>query len=241
VPEPVLDAVTKDKSDAKPQVNVYPADIELMPWGLMASISGHIAVVLFVAILAWLYHVRSLRELMTAAAFEPPPPPPTEEIEVVLQLDDRPPPVPDHIYFLRQDIQVTPTPTPTPTPTRTPTPTPKPQPIVHHEPVPKPVKPHPPTQAAPARNPAPTRIVVGSGHFPAPLYPAAALRMKIQGTVEVRVVFDGSGGVAEAEVISSSGAPMLDNAARNWILSHWHDASFAGSSQTVPIEFQIGQ
>lgn len=246
MPEPVLDLVKKDKATSeRPAADIsvhdYPSEKAFLSWGIMASIGSHLAVILFVAILAWLNHVKSLRELMTASVNEPPPPPPPEEIEVVLQLDDKPPPVPDHIDFLRQLIQEPPPPPPPPV-KPPPPPPPKPQPVVKHEPPPKPSKPsHPAPPAEAPRTSAPTRIVVGSGHFPAPQYPTAALRMKIQGTVEVRVQFDGSGGVADVEVISSSGASMLDNAAKNWILSHWHDPNFAGTSSSVPIEFQISQ
>lgn len=244
MPDSTLEVVEKPVATPEPEmlgaepIHHYPAAKEYLPWGVICSLALHLTVVLFVAILAYLNHVKSLRELMTASANEPPPPPP-QEMEVVLELDDRPPPTPNHIDWLRQQIEE---PKPTPPPIVTPPPQPpKPQPVVQvtHAPKAPPHKPAPVAQAP--THTAPTRIVVGSGHFPAPTYPASALRMKIQGTVNVRISFDGSGGVADVEVISSSGAPMLDNAAKNWILAHWHDPNFAGQTSSVPIEFQISQ
>lgn len=51
------------------------------------------------------------------------------------------------------------------------------------------------------------------GYYPAPAYPAAALRNRYQGTVNITFTVDEMGKVLDAKVDKTSGFTMLDNAA----------------------------
>jgi TonB family protein len=207
---------------AEASLQNYPPEHKFVRWGTTASISVHLLVAAIVLIIAYLNHIKSLRDLMSAAIVAQPPP---DEIEIIFPPDETPPPPTDHPEFIKQILMKPPPPPPIIKPK--PKPKPKPEPIVQHHSVP-----HPPA-------PAPQHLRVGSDSFPVPSYPAQARQMRIQGTVLVRVSFNGSGGVENAEVDSSSGSGILDNSACHFIIENWHDPAFAGQTQTVPIRYQL--
>jgi TonB family protein len=78
---------------------------------------------------------------------------------------------------------------------------------------------------------------VGSHQLPVPGYPGEAYAQHIEGTVMMRVSFDASGGVSNAEVVDSSGSALLDSSTRHFILENWHEVDMAGQTQTVPIQY----
>ena len=209
---------------AKAAIQDYPESQSYTRWGFGASLGTHILLILIVAILAWLNHIKSLRDFMAASMNSPPPP---TEVEVILEPDETPPPPTDHPLFIKQILQV-------------------PKPIVIPKPKPKPVPkpPHPIVQhhtESHSTSKAESQLVVGSGSFPYPEYPFAARQRRMQGTVLIRIVFDASGAASSATVVSSTGYSILDGAARSTILDSWKNASFAGQTQTVPIVFDLSK
>jgi TonB family protein len=191
-------------------IHDYPAEKVYIPWGAIASISLHLAVGGIILWIAYLGHVRSLRDLMTASI----PQMPQDQLDVLLIDEKKEPPPTDNPLWIKQLIipKVKPPPPPPPPPK----PKPKPQQIHFVQ-----------------------KLSVGSHSLPTPTYPMEALRNRIQGTVLMRVSFDGSGGVVSAEVASSSGSGVLDNETRHFILSNWHEADMAGQTQTVPIQYVL--
>jgi protein TonB len=201
----------------EPPINQYPPEHIYARYGASGSIGLHIFVMIVVLIVAYINHMRTLRDLMSgkvAATLAPPP-----EIEVILDIDKIPPPPTNDPQFIIQKItpKIPPPPPPPPPPKKKP----EQHPIVAH--------------AAPRS----ANVVVGSSHFPQPYYPADCLRMHIQGTVLLHIIFDGTGHVADAQIDSSSGSSSLDEHAAHFIMDNWYDPAFAGESQTVPIEFQL--
>lgn len=73
---------------------------------------------------------------------------------------------------------------------------------------------------APSREAPPRRFGAGYLNNPPPPYPALARRLKLQGTVMLRVTVSREGAARAVEVDESSGSPLLDQAAaqavRNW-------------------------
>jgi protein TonB len=123
---------------------------------------------------------------------EPPPPPPDEVVPPPIVA----PPPPISVNPNPPPIQVVDTPPP-PAP-----------------PIPRAAPPAPPPPAAPskARNASPD----GQGRWAARIqenYPARAIRDEIQGSVGVRVTIGANGRVTACTVSSSSGSPILDEAA----------------------------
>ena len=89
----------------------------------------------------------------------------------------------------------------------------------------------PPPQAAPQIpprvEPAPTPPVVftaaksiASTHT-TPEYPFISRRLREQGTLRLKLTIDERGSVTQAVVVNSSGFQRLDEAAVNWVKSHW--------------------
>lgn len=194
---------------AEDTIHDYPPEQRYVGWGTTASIGFHLLLVSIVALLAYLNHVRSLRDMMTASVAQLP----DDQIQVVLIDINKPPPPTDHPLWIKQLIIPKDKPLPPPPP-----PPPKPKPV--------------PVRQVP-------RLIVGSHSLPTPDYPLEAYRSGIQGTVMLCVSFDGSGGVISAEVVSSSGSVVLDSGARHYILEHWRSIDFAGQTQTVPIRYQM--
>jgi protein TonB len=106
-----------------------------------------------------------------------------------------------------------------------PTPAPAPSPVAIEEPsanaVPvtaAPATPSTPVEAAPS---GPVEATLAYMQAPAPMYPSAARRMHMQGTVVLRVLVDVDGKPLQVVVESSSGHAELDRAAQNQVLSKW--------------------
>ncbi|MDQ0010709.1 protein TonB [Luteibacter jiangsuensis] len=80
---------------------------------------------------------------------------------------------------------------------------------------------------------------------PAPAYPRVAKAAHMQGTVTLRVLVDETGKPAEVIVESSSGHPVLDNAARDQVLARWRFQPAQANGQPVrawariPVTFDL--
>jgi TonB family protein len=112
---------------------------------------------------------------------------------------------------------------------------PSPAPAPASPPVPEAVEPPPPL-ASPDLElvPGPDRT-----KFPHPPYPYAARNLGLSGTVLMSVRFDEKGGVVSAEIAQSSGASILDDATKSFILSNWHLPDYAGHSVLIPIVYKL--
>lgn len=100
------------------------------------------------------------------------------------------------------------------------------QPVVIPDPEPM-VSEEPPMPVAPAEEPAPVEVAIVLPEYradhlrnPAPPYPAIAKRLRIEGTVLVRVLVSPAGLPKKIELAHTSGSPVLDEAAlkavRDW-------------------------
>lgn len=80
---------------------------------------------------------------------------------------------------------------------------------------------------------------------PAPSYPRAALRQRIEGTVLLEVLVDVDGRPLRVAVRAGSGDHRLDAAAREQVLAHWrfrpaiHDGRAVQAIGLVPINFRL--
>jgi protein TonB len=80
-----------------------------------------------------------------------------------------------------------------------------------------------------------------------PPYPAMAIRLGYEGTVQLRIVVDEHGSVASAEVQNSSGHTDLDEAAVVWVKAHWRYAPAtqngtpAKADTTAVVTFRLNQ
>jgi len=80
-----------------------------------------------------------------------------------------------------------------------------------------------------------------------PPYPAMAIRLGYEGTVQLRIVVDEHGSVASAEIQASSGHADLDEAAVAWVKSHWRYAPAtqngapAKADTTAVVTFRLNQ
>ena len=190
----------------------YPPEQLYLRWAVPAAVGFHVLMASTVLVLAYLHHIQSLREMMTASITQLP----TDQIQILLIDDKKPPPPTDHPLWIKQLIIPKVKPPPPPPPPPNPKPKPKPQAI----------------RLVP-------RLIVGSNSLPSPSYPPEAYQERIQGTVMITVSFDGVGNVADAEVVSSSGSALLDSETRHFILEHWRSAAFSGQTQTVPIQYVL--
>jgi protein TonB len=190
-------------------VHDYPEEKRYVPWGMFASIGVHLIIVTVILILAYVHHIRSLRELMTASMVAPPP----DQIEILI-VDEKkqPPPTANPLWIMQIII-----------------------PKFKPPPPPPPPKPKPKPQAVRVVS----RIEPSRYNLAEPTYPAEAWQNHIEGTVILKVSFDGSGGVIDAEVEESSGSALLDSSTRHFILSNWHCQDLAGQVEEVPIRFQL--
>jgi len=73
--------------------------------------------------------------------------------------------------------------------------------------------PTPPVVLIPAKAIASTHTI--------PEYPPVSRRLREQGTLRLKLTIDEKGIVTQATVVNSSGAQRLDEAAVNWVTSHW--------------------
>ena len=199
-----------------------------MRWGTAGSLGAHLFVAAVVLLVAFLTHVKTLEELMKeSGSIITSGPAPEQPMEVVLQPDDVPPPPPiDNPEFIREIEKLKPVPVPPPEVVK--------KPVVQVKP-----KYTAPKATGDGESNTVSKLIVGSGGFPAPGYPVEAQMRHQSGTVLMSVQFDGGGSVSEAQVLSSSGVSVLDSNARSWIRSHWHNASFAGQSVSVPITYHL--
>jgi TonB family protein len=207
------------------EITDYPAERTYAREAIGVSVGAHILVVVVIGIIALIFHVKSLRDLMLqGGSIEMHAPPPEEHIEVFLK-DELPPPPPVVTpEFVREIVKP-----------------PPPPPVVIPKPKPKP-KPEPtPVAVQRPRVEMESRLVVGTSGLPHPGYPNKAKLMRISGTVMISVTFDSTGKAVGAEVVSSSGSGLLDTPTRSFILENWSNESFAGKTETVPIEYNLSQ
>ena len=207
----------------------YPPDEVRIGRGLLIAAGIHFFSAALVCLILYLLGVVSLKELLEkGGSLASSGPAPQQQMIIELKLDDIPPPPTDHIEFIKQVLK------------------PKPVPIIPKPPPPKPpekpiVKTQPKFTAPKATGSGNSNLVSafvkGTSGFPIPGYPQAALQAGQGGTVQMRVVFDGGGGVANAEVISSSGVTLLDTSTRNFIYGHWKNSSQANRTVEVPIVY----
>jgi periplasmic protein TonB len=147
------------------------------------------------------------------------PPPPTQTFD--------PPPV----VFIPPVVTLTYEPPPPATAISVPPPMPVPTPP-RVEPAPT-----PPVVLTPAKAIASTHTI--------PEYPPVSRRLREQGTLRLKLTIDEKGTVAQATVVNSSGAQRLDEAAVNWVKSHWRYTPAMQGTKAVPstadaiVEFRL--
>jgi protein TonB len=97
--------------------------------------------------------------------------------------------------------------------------------------------------AAPVRNvPAVLNTTGNAGERPQPPYPKIALEQGEQGSVTLRMTVDEAGLVQTVEVAQSSGFPVLDHSALEFVKRHWTVPSGSGAriyEATINYKLQI--
>ena len=109
----------------------------------------------------------------------------------------------------------------------------------------------PPQQSAPVTTPAPPPAVpdteavgIASTHTTPP-YPPVAHRLGKEGTVMLHISISATGDVTDASVATSSGTDELDQAAIEWVKSHWrykpaiHSGQPVASTAKVAVQFTL--
>lgn len=190
-------------------IHDYPPEKRYTPWGMGASVGFHLTIVGVILWFAYLESIHHLGNLMTATIVEQP----LDQVEILIIDEKKEPPPTDNPEWIKQQI------------------IPKNQPPPPPPPKPKP-KPPVPVRHIPRYDP-------NSPGLPRPQYPYEAYSNHIEGTVALKVGFDGSGNVIDAVIEDSSGSALLDNWSRHWVLSHWHDPKYAGQVINVPVSYQI--
>ncbi len=106
---------------------------------------------------------------------------------------------------------------------------------IHAMAVPHPARPVPP----PAPAPQPASAVAGTHTIPP--YPPISRRLGEEGTVLLRLTVATNGRVTGAQVLRSSGSARLDEAARDWVVSHWryHPATRNGAPVESSVEAAV--
>jgi len=95
----------------------------------------------------------------------------------------------------------------------------------------------PPPVFTPARSIAATHTI--------PEYPALSRRLREQGTMRLKLTIDEKGIVTQATVVNSTGFQRLDEAAVNWVKSHWRYTPAMQGTRAVPsmadaiVEFRL--
>jgi TonB family protein len=219
----------------------YPPDETHLVKSLFIVLGLHFLVAALVCLILYLLGIVSLKDLLQkGGAIAMSGPAPEQQLVVQLKQDDVQPPPAAEIEFIRQILipKVVQTPPPVPPP--------KPEP-------PKPPAKTPPkqvTKAPPPKYTAPnatgagnssslSAFALGTSGLPAPPYPYQARLNHQEGTVRLHIVFDGGGGIASADVVSSSGVEILDSSSRIWVFGHWKNASLAGKSVNVPLIYDM--
>lgn len=156
--------------------------------------------------------------LLVALGYAPAPPMQRGPLEVFnVRLPEKvdvplPPPqtfdLPQVVTVVPPEVVLTYTPPAPPTTISLPPPLPVPQTPPRAVPPPA-----PPVVFTPARSIASTHTI--------PEYPFVSRRLREQGTLRLKLTIDEKGSVAEAAVVNSSGFQRLDEAAVNWVKSHW--------------------
>jgi periplasmic protein TonB len=163
----------------------------------------------------------------TVRIIEPPPPTPPQPPDIVVKPLPRPLPVTRTVHVQ----QVTP-----------PAVAPIAEPSDNPQPVVAPTPPHiaPPPSIAPG--------VVSLAYRSSPLkFPVQALRQRMSGTVLLRVLVDENGKPVDVVVEQSSGFKLLDNSAREQVLSTWLfqpaviDGHAVRAWARVPVSFAFQQ
>jgi protein TonB len=75
-----------------------------------------------------------------------------------------------------------------------------------------------------------------AGTHTTPPYPEMARRLGQQGQVRVHIKVGADGQIASVTVVKSSGSDILDDAARNWVLSNWRYRAATRDGATVASE-----
>lgn len=156
--------------------------------------------------------VKSVPKLIEAKIVQTPPPKETPPPQPKVQLQ-APPKV--QAFVPPPDIKIEQPPPPAPvqqvqriTPPPQVNPPPRPAPVTPPAP--------PPAPAIPDTGP----VGITSTHTTPP-YPALARRLGKEGTVTLSISVSASGEVTSATVVNSSGNQELDQAAIDWVKSHW--------------------
>lgn len=196
--------------------------------GISIAIFLHLFVATMVCLIMYILGIQSLKELLEkGGAIASSGPAPEQPMIIDLKLDDIKPPPTDQIEFMQQILK------------------PKPEPVIPKpppKPIPKPVVKIQPKFTAPkatgsGNSNTVSAFVLGSSGLPHPNYPYQALAAHEGGTVDMHVVFDGSGGISSAEVTGSSGYSILDASTRTFIYSNWKNAGMANRTVNVPIVY----
>lgn len=144
-------------------------------------------------------------------------------------------------------VKARPTPMAEPKLADLPAPPPEPRMI---EPPPVSAEPAPPVESQPAAPPVadlpvtPAMFDADYLHNPEPQYPRAAKRLGVQGTVVIRVTVTAKGTAEKLVIVSSSGSPLLDDAAlaavQRWTFVPAHRGNEAIAAMVdVPIRFTL--
>jgi TonB family protein len=215
------------------QLAQYPRDELRMGRGLLIAVGVHLFLGALICLILYLLGIVSLKELLEkGGSIASSGPAPQQPMIIELKLDKILPPPTDHIEFIKQILK----------PKEIPKPIPKPTPIqkivtaIKHE-IAKvlPKRFTAPKATGSGNSSSVSGFIKGSSGFPYPNYPYDALQAGEGGTVQMHVVFDAGGGVASADIVSSSGIIELDTSTRNFIYGHWKNASVANQSVNVSI------
>ena len=177
--------------------------------------------------------------LVTLGYVEAPrPPSPFTVVNVAPVPEDPEIPVPPPQVFeaplvevITPVIELTYAPPPPVTAISVPPPVPMPPQRVERAPTP------PPVVFTPARGIAATHTI--------PEYPFVSRRLREQGTMRLKLTIDERGIVTQATVVNSSGFQRLDEAAVDWVKSHWRYTPAMQGTKAVPstadaiVEFRL--
>ncbi len=218
----------------------YPPEDSRVVRGIAISVGLHFFVAAIVCLILYLLGIVSLRELMAkGGAIASSGPAPEQPMTIDIKLDDLLPPPTDNPEFVKEVLKEKPIPVVVPKPPEVKPPTPVAKPVA------KPVVKTKPAFTAPKATGSGNSIAVsgavaGTSGLPHPSYPQEALQQNEGGTVRLHVVFDGSGGIASADVSGSSGVILLDTWTRNFVYAHWKNPGLAGRSYDVPFVYDPG-